>query len=207
MGHVDSHSAAPLDGSVTHFFGKLRAGDRSAAGKLWEAYCPRLLGLARRTLRGREGKMADAEDAVQSAFISFWRRAELGEFGSDLDRNSLWNLLGVITVRKALKQIEHEIAQRRGGGRVRSESSLVDRNGEPLQLDQALGRMPALDFDLHCEELLLQLDDEQRGIALLKLMSYTNKEISAICGCTERKVERKLQMIRLLWNHEFPQKS
>jgi RNA polymerase sigma factor (sigma-70 family) len=201
---VSSPGIPPSDGSVTHFFGKLRAGDRSAADRLWSEYCPRLLGLARKTLGGRRGNMTDAEDAVQSAFISFWRRAEGGEFSGELNRNNLWNLLGVITVRKALDHVEREGAQKRGGGRVGTESSLVDRDGEPLQLDHILGQIPARDFDLHCEELLSQLDDEQRTVALLRLMNYTNREIATICACTERKIERKLQLIRLVWEHEFP---
>lgn len=205
MGRDERLSAPPpIDGSVTHFFGKLREGDRTAAEQLWRAYCPRLLGLARKTLGRRHGKMADAEDAVQSAFISFWRRAERGEFSGELNRNNLWNLLGLITFRKALKHINQEAAQKRGKGRVRAASSLADCDGEPFRLDQALGRMPATEFDLHCEELLLQLDEELRSVALLRLMNYTNREIASIFECTERKIERKLQMIRLAWEHEFP---
>src|SRR5262245_31900300 len=124
--------ASEAAGSVTQFFGRLRAGERGAADELWQRYCPRLLALARKTLAGRLPRGADAEDAVQSAFVSFWQRAEGGKFVGAIDRNQLWNLLGLITVRKALKQLERERAEKRGGGRVVSERALVDRKGNPV---------------------------------------------------------------------------
>lgn len=192
------------DASITHFFQELRAGNRSAADRLWEHYCPRLLGLARKTLghRGRRG--ADAEDAAQSAFISFWQRAERGDFLGDLHRDNLWNLLGLITVRKALKQLERQNAQKRGGGKVLNEASLAAANeGQGFRLEDALGNLSAPDFDLFCQDLLLLLDEETRSIALLRLMGYKNREIAESLDCTERKVERKLQLTRLVWEQEL----
>lgn len=176
-------------GSVTNFFQQLQAGDRTAAEELWQRFFPRLLGLARKTLSGRQQRVADADDAMQSAFISFWQRAERGDFADDLDRNDLWNILGVITIRKAQKQLRREAAQKRGGGRQREE----------FGLEEALSRLPSADMDLICEELIGQLDPELREFALLRLMGYKNREIAAQFGCTERKVERKLQLIRAVW--------
>ena len=37
--------ADETEGSITQFFGRLRAGDPAAAGPLWDRYFPRLLGL------------------------------------------------------------------------------------------------------------------------------------------------------------------
>jgi DNA-directed RNA polymerase specialized sigma24 family protein len=148
--------------------------------------------------------MADAEDAAQSAFISFWQRAERGDFAEDLDRQNLWNLLGVITVRKALKQVERERTQKRGGGLVRGESDVAAADvlaGETFRLDQVLGQLPAQDMDLYCEDLLLQLTDELREIALFRLWGWSTPEIADQLQCTERKVQRKLELIRLKWAH------
>ncbi len=197
-------SAPPCDvgGSVTFFFGQLRTGNRDAANELWARFFPRLQGLARKTLSGYPQRMADAEDAAQSAFISFWQRAEKGEFGEDLDRHNLWNLLGVITVRKALKQIERERTQKRGGGLVRGESELAgDQSlaGAEFRLDETLAELPAQEFDLHCEELLLKLNEELRGIALLRLWGWSTPEIAEQLQCTERKIQRKLELVRLKW--------
>lgn len=190
------------EASVTFFFRELRAGNQAAAAKLWEHFCPRLLGLARKTLGSRPQRAADAEDAVQSAFASFWQQAERGDFAGDLHRDNLWNLLGVITVRKALKQLQKEQALKRGGGNVFNEASLADADAG-FRLDGALGQLPVQEFDLRCQELLEKLDDEMRCVALLRLMNYKNREIAELLGCTERKIERKLQLIRLTWEDEL----
>jgi RNA polymerase sigma factor (sigma-70 family) len=194
---------ADAEGSVTLFFRELRAGDADAARKLWERFLPRLLALARKTLAGRPQRVADADDAVQSAFVSFYRRAERGEFGEALDREDLWNLLGVITVRKSVKQARREGTLKRGGGKVLGEEALQSSDGSPRPLDELIGPMPARDFDIHCEELLLTLNEELRVFAMLRLLGYQNKEIAKLLDCTERKVERKLQLIRRQWEDEF----
>ena len=190
------------EGSISHAFQELQAGEGAAACLLWERFFPRLLGLARKALVGRPQRVADAEDAVQSAFASFVRRAQHGAFGVGLDRDDLWSLLGVIAVRKARKQVRRERAVKRGQGRVLDEAALAGPD-ERAGLD-ALAGTPAVDFDLHCEELLAQLDNELRTIALLRLLGHKNREIAEHLGCTERKVERKLNLIRLRWQADWP---
>ena len=39
-------------GSVTHWIGRLKAGDEAGAQKLWEYYFTRLVALARKKLQG-----------------------------------------------------------------------------------------------------------------------------------------------------------
>ena len=56
-----------------------------------------------------------------------------------------------------------------------------------------------MEFDLYCSELLTALDEEPRAIALLRLMGYKNREIADLLDCTERKIERKLALIREAW--------
>src|SRR5690349_7255329 len=126
---------APLDptGSVTLFFGQLRAGDPAAAEALWERFFPRLVGLARRTLAGRPQRAADADDAAQSAFASFCMRVRAGEYAV-ADRADLWHLLAAITANKARGQARREAAEKRGGGRVAGEAALARPDGSPLPL-------------------------------------------------------------------------
>jgi len=188
-------------GSISQAFRELQAGDGAAAGTLWERFFPRLLGLARKALGGRPQRVADAEDAVQSAFASFVRRAQHDAFGVGLDRDDLWRLLGVIAVRKARKQARREGALKRGQGRVLDEAALAGPD-ERAGLD-ALAGTPAADFDLHCEELLGRLDNELRSIAVLRLLGHKNREIAVQFGCTERRVERKLALIRQCWEGAF----
>jgi DNA-directed RNA polymerase specialized sigma24 family protein len=187
--------------SVTHFFDRLRGGDAAAAEPLWRHFFPRLTGLARKALAGRPQAAADADDAAQSAFATFCRRAAAGDFSAD-GRDDLWNLLGVLTVRKARRQVRRELADKRGGGRVVGEAALTRPDGSPLPLDEAAAAVPAADFDLHSADLLAGLNDELREIAVLRLLGYLNREIADRLGCTERKVERKLALIRLQWEQD-----
>lgn len=189
-------------GSITQAFQQMRAGDALAIRELFERFFPRLVGLARKTLAGRPQRMADADDAAQSAFASFCQRAGGGQFGDLLKRDDLWNLLGTITVRKSLQQARREGAAKRGGGQLLGEDALRDSAGQPVRLEDLAAQLPAQDFDLACEEMLGQLDDEMRQIALLRLLGYSNCEIAEQLGCTERKVERKLHLVRLKWENQ-----
>ena len=123
--------------SITRFFAQLQAGDPEAAEELWQRFSPRLLGLARKTFGNAPFRDTDAEDAAQSAFVSFWKRASSGRFASSLDRNDLWNLLGLITVRKARKQLRREMTMKRGGGHVVPESAVTTDSTNPFRLDEA----------------------------------------------------------------------
>jgi RNA polymerase sigma factor (sigma-70 family) len=191
-------SPSGAGGSVTRFFDQLRAGEPAAAEALWLHFFPRLVALARQALAGRPQRAADADDAAQSAFASFCLRVKAGEFRVQ-DRGELWNLLGVITARKARKQLRRERAEKRGGGRVLGEGALARPDGSPLPLDEVAPALSPDEFDLHGRELLEQLDPALREIALLRLFGFRNREIADQLGCTERSVERKLNLIRLKW--------
>lgn len=200
MGEV---MASESEGSVTIFFAQLCAGDHQAADELWKRFFPRLHGLARRTLGGCRLGMSDEEDIAQSAFASFWHRAQRGGFSGDLHRDNLWNLLAAITVRKAGKQLERERSLKRGAGKVVRESSLSSPGSQlPATLDAMFEKIEGRDFDLYAEELLMQLDETLRKLAVMKLMKYTNREIALALDYTERSIERKLSLIRQTWECE-----
>jgi DNA-directed RNA polymerase specialized sigma24 family protein len=194
------------DGSVTQLFSQLRTGNAAAVEALWQRFFPRLLALAKRTLVGRAKRVADADDAVQSAFASFCLRVRAGDYEIG-NREDLWNLLGAITANKARMQTRREQAEKRGGGRVAGEDTLRRDDGSRLPLDEAAAVLLTADFDLHSEELLSQLEPELREFALLRLLGYRNREIAEMHDCTERKVERKLNLIRLRWRAAWPDQA
>src|SRR5260370_27999503 len=116
-----SHPAgenAPMNsnGSVTYWIGQLKAGDAAAAQPLFERYFAQLVRLARARLQGNPGRTEDEEDAALSAFDTFCRGAEQGKFPQLRDRNNLWRLLGVITARKGIDQVQRARTQKAGGG-------------------------------------------------------------------------------------------
>jgi DNA-directed RNA polymerase specialized sigma24 family protein len=193
-------------GSVTQWIGQLKAGDRRAVQRLWEAYYKRLVALARERLWGAKRRVADEEDVALSAFDSFCRRVERGGFPHLKDRHDLWRLLVVITIRKAINLAKHERTQRQGGGNVRGESAFVGPDGEE-GIDQVLGREPTPQFvALVDQQFQRRLDSlpsaELRSVALWKLEGYTNDEIAEKLSCVRRSVERKLELIRGLWGKD-----
>src|SRR5262249_28661015 len=86
--------------SITLFLTSLKQGDRGAADRLWSTYIQRLVSLARLKIGAAPRRAADEEDVALSAFDSFCRRAEGGEFARLSDREDLWQLLVVLTERK-----------------------------------------------------------------------------------------------------------
>jgi RNA polymerase sigma factor (sigma-70 family) len=187
-------------GSITQCIEMLKRGDRAAADQLWDAYVHRLVALARRTMGKIPRQAADEEDVALSAFDSFYRRAECGQFARLSDRNDLWQLLVVITERKAIDLMRREGRQSRGEGKVRnlSEADMAEAAG---LLDPGPTPEFAAQVADECRKLLELLGDESlRKVAIAKLEGYTNRQIAEQLGCIEQTVERKLRSIRQIWS-------
>jgi DNA-directed RNA polymerase specialized sigma24 family protein len=191
--------------SVTYWIDQLKAGEQQAAQALWERYVQQLARLARKKLHGGSRAVADEEDVVVSAFKSFCRRAEEGRFPQLHDRNDLWKLLVVITERKALTQVRDQRRHRRGGGQVQGESALAGATSSAAAgLDNVAGREPTPAFAAQvaeeCQVLLDLLGDETlRRIAVARMEGDTNEEIASRLDVSLRTVERKLELIRRIW--------
>lgn len=189
--------------SLSALFLKILAGQEDAFTELYRRLAQSLEKVARRVLQGHPGGKCDAEEVVQSVFVSFWQRTRERGFDAALNRNELWKLLATITARKALNRIRNAHAQKRGGGQVRLEADIEHRPGEPIELAELAAVQPAQVFGLACEDLLSKLDEECRTIAILKTMNHTNLEIADLLQCTERKVERKLELTRRIWEQKM----
>jgi DNA-directed RNA polymerase specialized sigma24 family protein len=197
-------------GSVTVWIARLKAGAGDAARPLWESYFRRLVALARDRLAGVPRRAADEEDVALSAFDSFCRAAERGRFADLNDRDDLWQLLAVITDRKACDLANHERRQRRGGGKVLDEAALGDEGatagGTPLARFRSRGLGPelALQAAEECRRLLDTLgDDDLRQVALRRLEGHSVEEIAAELGRVPRTVKRWLRLIRQIWEQEL----
>jgi DNA-directed RNA polymerase specialized sigma24 family protein len=191
-------------GSVTGWFVALQDGNQDGAQKLWDRFSRRLLGLARKRLADAPRRAADEEDVALSAFDSFCRGVENGCFSHLQDREDLWQLLVVITVRKAIDQRTFETRQKRGGA---AGGSTLDAEALGAALDGLLSREPSPELAAimaeECGRLMELLGDtELQSIALLKMEGYTDEEIGMQLGCARRTVQRRLRLIRQLWEQE-----
>jgi DNA-directed RNA polymerase specialized sigma24 family protein len=188
---------ATYEGSVTHWIRDLKSGGDDAAQHLWERYFDRLVHLARQRLRGQTGAVEDEEDAALSAFDSFCRRAAQGRFPRLDDRDDLWRLLVVITVRKAFDQIDR---RRREGWLVVGADLAGFAASEPGPEEAA---MVVEEY----QRLWLRLgNDSLRQVLDLSLQGYTREEIAGRIDRTVKTVARKLEVIRKIWRemHDRP---
>jgi DNA-directed RNA polymerase specialized sigma24 family protein len=199
-------------GSVTALLERLQEGDHEAARLLWQRYYPRMVALARQKLKGFSLRAADEEDAALSAFNTFCRAAEKGNFPDLKNRHGLWALLVVLTARKVADLLREQHAMKRGRGQVHGDSAVQpdEDASDPGGFDHLPGDdLTPLEEALLAEEvetLLARLRDPAlRQVAVWKLEGYTNTEIAGRLSCSEPTVERRLAIIRRLLRGTEPE--
>jgi DNA-directed RNA polymerase specialized sigma24 family protein len=202
-----SEPVQPED-DIESWIAQLRARNPDAAQRLWERYFRQLVALARARLGAAPRRAADEEDIALDAFMSFCRGVEESRFPHINDRADLWQLLVLLTARKAAAYIRRESQAKRGGGKVLGEADLEAEGGSVGGgLEQVLAREPTPEFAAQVAEeyrrLINVLGDEQlRTIALLRLEGRTIEEIATKVGCAMATVARRLNRIRHIWSEE-----
>jgi DNA-directed RNA polymerase specialized sigma24 family protein len=182
----------PSQGSVSRLIDVLAVRDEAAVEQLWRRYFPRLMGLARERLQNAPRRLANEEDVALSAFASFCRAAEQGRFPELLDREGLWGLLVVITVRKV-------------GHFVRDEGR---RPVSPLDAEELLSHDPSPEFAALAAEEHRRLlgclgHPELALVATMRMEGHSVKEIADHLHYSERAIKRKLKLIRDTWKSEL----
>jgi RNA polymerase sigma factor (sigma-70 family) len=194
----------PFHESVTAWIGELKSGQDRGTQKLWERYFERLVRLASRQLGSAPRRIADEEDVAVSVFQCLCEGAASGRFEQLRDRDDLWKLLTAISSMKAVDQIRHQTAKKRGGTGLRGESIVAGWNSERGGFDQLLHGDPSPEFltimDEQQQKLFEALPDaSQRDVARLRFEGFSNEEIAAQLGMSLRSVERKLKLVREIW--------
>lgn len=197
------------DDSVSRWIEEVKLGNPDGAQAIWERDFPQLVRLARDRLCGVPQRSADEEDVALSALDSFCRAAEAGRFPDLADREGLWRLLARMTARKVTDLVRHEGRQGRGGGHVVGESAFPAADstwGEP-GLGRLAGSDPSPEIAAivaeETQRLLGELEPELQRIALAKMEGYTNPEIAVRLQISVRTVERRLHLIRRIWEQEL----
>ncbi len=184
--------------SLQQMLAGLMTKDPAAAQFVVDQYHRRLEALIRSRLDIRLRNRVDAEDVLQSAYRSFFRRAEAGEFQFE-DWNGLWALLAQIAVRKSYRQSARHRAQRRD---VRREQSNEDDAGNLITWETE-GRHATPEEEASLQEVLDVLmsalrDDRQRRAVVLRLQGYSLAEIAEMqdIGISPRTLARLMNKVK-----------
>jgi DNA-directed RNA polymerase specialized sigma24 family protein len=152
--------------------------------------------------------MADEEDIVVTALSCFFEQHREGRFPELRDRDGLWPLLARITANKAVDQQRNALAEKRGAGKiVRSQAMSIGDSGPtewpPTAIEEEINPEYLVMMNEECERLFNKLPDEElRLIALRRLEGYKNAEIAQELNVIDRTIERRLNLIRSIWQQE-----
>lgn len=191
--------------SVSILLQQLKHGDEDASGEIWKRYINRLVPLARHKLAGLRSAVVDEEDILVSVFDRFFKAAEGEQFARLNDRHDLWQVLLLLTERRVADQYRKSHAQKRGGGNV---AGLADVNpNDSMAADNLMeladkGPTPefAASFADQLEVAMERIQESTtREVAIFRMEGYGTKEIAEKLQISLSSVERKLRMIRSIW--------
>ncbi len=189
-----------MDKNITQWIGKLKSGEEEAAAAIWSEYFPRVCGLARKKLGDLKKRTFDEEDLALSAINALCMGAQAGKFRQLESSDDLWQVLAMITTRKAAQ------SWRKGKRDPEQGESIISRPGRELAgIDHLAGKADPDFIDqlsVTSAELLGGLDEKLRKVALLRLQGYSNEEIAERQNRSVKSIERYMRMIREQWNQE-----
>jgi len=182
---------------------RYRQGDSQAADTLFARYVQQLTEMVRWHISPMLRRRLDPEDAVHSAYRSFFVRARDNRFV--LERSGeLWKLLVTITLNKLRRQIAYHRAQKRA---VHKDRPLERASFESIDIAAGASPLHALAAAEELGSFMAKLSPLQRSVLELRLQERRWDEIAATIGRSERTVRRALEEIRLIWQRELPEAS
>lgn len=194
----------PVHGSVTNLLARLKQGDSAAQQEIWDRYMERLIRLVCKRFGSTRTQLSDAEDLVVRAYHAFLDGVCDNRFQKLEDRNDIWQILVMLTHRKAIERHRHDVAKKRGAKQVRTESVFANGTNLGLGIQQIADTEPTPEFAavLHDEILdkLSKLSDiTKREIVVLKMQGLSNSQIAQRLRISNRSVQRKLQLVYDIW--------
>lgn len=190
-------------GSISKVIAQNSQLDENAAQLLWDRFFENLCRFASTKIYNRHRRLLDPEDIAGSAMFALIDGIKNRRFHSVTNRDELWQMLVMITARKAISSARHLDRDKRGGNRVNGNSGLNGGRIDQLAKYVESTDDPAkyVELEMTCRELLAALpNDRYREIALMRLAGFTNQEIGVKLECSTRTIDRKLTIIREVWN-------
>jgi RNA polymerase sigma factor (sigma-70 family) len=173
---------------------RVRSCDDAAETVVFRRFAHRLIALAARQFDARIRNQADVENVVLSAYKSFFRRNQRGEY--DLaDWDELWALLVIISLHKCTKRRKHLRAARRD---ARREVRFIGGNdGASWLPDRSPSPEEAAVLTETVEPLFQALRPGDRPVVERILAGCTAAEVAERLDCSERTVRRVLERAKL----------
>jgi RNA polymerase sigma-70 factor (ECF subfamily) len=175
----------------------LRCGDEQVLREFYDRYFRVLCGIADRQLLTALRRRFDAEDVVQSALRTFFRRTSIGQFELE-DSDRLWRLLCAVTLNKVREKARHHLRKRRGidqEQQVQTGDETAGANGGVEPAAREPSPAEAAEFADQFQQILSSLDGEEQQVVDFKLQDCTNDEVAHRMGVSERTVRRILKRI------------
>ena len=157
---------------------RLRAGDETALGELFDRYGPFVFGLARRVTGSRDL----AEDVTQEVFTTLWRRPDR----FDESRGSLRTFLGVMARRRAIDLVRSE--SRRTQRECRHQALEADDSSVGDEVDAcAVGQV--------VRAAIATLPPDQRtAVELAYLAGHSQREVATLLGIPVGTAKSRLRL-------------
>lgn len=184
--------AKKVNESSAQIVARSRLGDKNAESELFHRYVDRLLSLVQSQLGRNFHKRLDPEDAVYSAYRTFFFHLRAGRFQIS-DSGELWKLLVSITLNKLRRQLKHHQASKRS----------VHKDSGSVFLGDVIARGPspfeALVIAEELEKRLENLKDWQQTVVRMRLQEFTWPEIALATGKSDRNIRRVISDLRKSW--------
>lgn len=170
---------------------RFRQGDGAAATALYQRYAGRLR-VVTEARRDRDlAARIDADDILQSAFRSFFRRATEGAYHVT-PGEELWTLLVSITLNKLRSAGEYHRAQKRDTRMTNGTETLLYAAADVRTHDASA----VTELRWLIAEVIAPLPAAQQRMIHLRLEGYEVAEIAQATGRSKRTVERVLHDFR-----------
>jgi len=182
----------------------LRSGDQAVMNDFFREFGASLERIAEKQLPAGLKRRVGAEDVVQSACRTFFRRAQGGEFQLE-DSENLWRLMCAITLTKVREQMRFHLRKKRS---LQNELPLTPVGEtesvaafEPVADEQSPAE--ALEFAEQFQQIMTGLDREEQQVIDLKLQDLSNDDVAEQLGCSERTVRRILKKVQAVLTRSF----
>ena len=185
------------DGQSGIWLERLADGEADAVQQFWDRFGFRMQRLAEKNIGKKLAKRVDADDVVQSACRTFFRRVGDGKLRVATS-DQLWNLMCVIVLLKTRQVARFHFRDKRALNREvpmvpvaedESDARFQPTSSEPSPAEAA-------EFADELNQLLRNLEPEMQQVVQLKLEGYTNTEIGDQLAISERTVRRHIQDVR-----------